>query len=145
MASPSAPNSPLYPLDNSHAAVAAVVTSVVRAELAAFVRDLVPALRDNFSGQLESHRKVLTTVNELCDEQAARLELFIKLSRKARSILADLTEEHEQERGEDEAEDAVPNVDNMFGDLMSAMGGATSKDKDKLSSLLNKLESMNED
>lgn len=120
--------------------MAGVVSTVVRQCLADFVRDLVPALRDTFAEQLQSQRKVLATVNELCDEQAARLEYFIKLSKKARDLLDTLTDDVADERGADAAEDEVPTMENLLGGLMAEMS-ADKKGATKLEKLMATLKS----
>jgi len=128
MANPSQQDSHLTPLDKSHGAVAAVVASVVRQELADFVRNLLPALRDTFAEQLTAQKRVLDAVNNVCDEQAARLEYFVKLSKRARDTLEKLTAEAAVDTEVDEAEEAMPSVDSLLGGLLSQVGGSTGPD-----------------
>lgn len=106
----------------------AVVTTVVRQELAEFTRNLVPALRDTFAEQLTAQKRVLDAVNGVCDEQAARLEYFVKLSKRARDTLEKLTAEVSDGDEAEEAEEAIPSIETMLGGIMSAMGEKPGKD-----------------
>lgn len=140
MANPSTQDSHLTPLDKSHGAVVAVVTTCVRQELASFVQNLLPALRDTFAEQLTAQKRVLDAVNEVCDEQAARLEYFVKLSKRARDTLEKLTAEAAVDEGEEEADDAMPSIDSVLGGLMAQVGGSQTPDgKIKLPSKLEKM------